>query len=792
MERPPAPVDSARAEPSLEISNDEITFVRELARELVNRRDEADDLAQDVLLARLTHAPGAGAAPRSWLARVARNAAIDLFRRRSKRRHVALSEDESTRTESISSGELACAAEHLRAALAKLDEPYRIALELRFFHELPPREIARRLELPVETVRTRIKRGLERLRADLDRRAGSRGAWLGAFAAWLRETPLAPNGAPGTPLARHAHLGLRARSIAAAGAAALGAFWLAWLALGSRADDTRIAAADPTTPLELATSAPAAERVPLGTKAGGATPVTPSTADRGSTMSLADEQAASAGSSAIGRVRIAGESAARRATVYAWPGDRGRVREGRVADPLVVARSDADGSFALTGLPAEFVLYADDGERVAAGCLVVRAAYPKTYAGLELSLVPPASLTGTVREPGGRACAFSTVGLRASAERIGDHPTGRRDASYANALEFTSTCDAAGRFGFERVVPGRYTVLVDGRALDDELELGAGARVLDCVTQAPAPSELEARDVAANARVVDSSGAPLDDFDVALVACEPVTFDVERGEGGVFRLVARTTPDARLWVGAAKYAHRLLRLAACTSSEARIVLAAETEVSLRVVTARGTPLAGARVTLYDEDGEPRLVPAGGSRWSNVLRTDAEGRCRALALPLAKLLLVVESGDGSHERFRVDLREDLGGERELALAERALVVRGLGSLALAEAADAVPIEFVVFDAVGAALESRTGVWRDGTFAEDVSLRLCELELDARGSPSRMRHAGTPRPDDAGELRLALTRGASAIELRTERRVERLELTSDGALVWDLATNVSERR
>ena len=63
-------------------------------------------------------------------------------------------------------------------AVFALEDPYRSALILRYFEDLPPREVARRLGVPVETARTRIKRGLEMLRVRLDREHGSdRSAW---------------------------------------------------------------------------------------------------------------------------------------------------------------------------------------------------------------------------------------------------------------------------------------------------------------------------------------------------------------------------------------------------------------------------------------------------------------------------------------------------------------------------------------------------------------------------------------------------------------------------------------
>jgi hypothetical protein len=81
-------------------------------------------------------------------------------------------------------------------ALRALEEPYRSTLLLRYFEDLPPRAIARREGVPVETVRTRIKRGLECLRARLDREyGGDRGAWGAAL------LPLARFPRPFGPLA---------------------------------------------------------------------------------------------------------------------------------------------------------------------------------------------------------------------------------------------------------------------------------------------------------------------------------------------------------------------------------------------------------------------------------------------------------------------------------------------------------------------------------------------------------------------------------------------------------------
>jgi RNA polymerase sigma-70 factor (ECF subfamily) len=58
-------------------------------------------------------------------------------------------------------------ADDLRRAVARLDEPYRETIMLRFFAELSLAEIAAETERPIGTVKTHLFRGLNRLRAAL-------------------------------------------------------------------------------------------------------------------------------------------------------------------------------------------------------------------------------------------------------------------------------------------------------------------------------------------------------------------------------------------------------------------------------------------------------------------------------------------------------------------------------------------------------------------------------------------------------------------------------------------------
>lgn len=60
----------------------------------------------------------------------------------------------------------------IRAAVARLDEPYRETIALRFFGELSLDEIAAQTGRPLGTVKTHLHRGLLRLRAAVDGGAG--------------------------------------------------------------------------------------------------------------------------------------------------------------------------------------------------------------------------------------------------------------------------------------------------------------------------------------------------------------------------------------------------------------------------------------------------------------------------------------------------------------------------------------------------------------------------------------------------------------------------------------------
>ena len=145
----------------------QVEWVRRLSAALVGRGD-ADEVAQQAYLQALSAPPRAIGNLRGWLTTVVRNAAhyrarVDE-RRATHERRAPVPAPAADPAESVARAEL-----HRRVvdAVLALDEPYRGTLLMRFFDDLSAEAIAAARGLPVETVRTRVKRGLALLRARL-------------------------------------------------------------------------------------------------------------------------------------------------------------------------------------------------------------------------------------------------------------------------------------------------------------------------------------------------------------------------------------------------------------------------------------------------------------------------------------------------------------------------------------------------------------------------------------------------------------------------------------------------
>lgn len=150
----------------------EAGWVRALSRRLVRDPGGAEDVAQGTLLRGLEAAPRVQDGLRPWLERVARRLARRRLRGELRRadREARASFERSGTTEDDASAAME-RFELQRAmtdAIAAMGEPYRSVLVLRFFDGRSTAEIALERGCSPATVRSQIKRGLERLRATLE------------------------------------------------------------------------------------------------------------------------------------------------------------------------------------------------------------------------------------------------------------------------------------------------------------------------------------------------------------------------------------------------------------------------------------------------------------------------------------------------------------------------------------------------------------------------------------------------------------------------------------------------
>jgi RNA polymerase sigma-70 factor (ECF subfamily) len=145
-----------------------------IALSITRNAATAEEVTQDVFLrawakAGTYNAGKAGVA--SWLARIARNCAIDALRRERLREAAAGEPSESSPDQRAvdpgDSVELSRQRKRIRAAVDALPPEQRRALELAFFNGLSHREVAEKLGHPLGTVKTRIRDALRGLRAAL-------------------------------------------------------------------------------------------------------------------------------------------------------------------------------------------------------------------------------------------------------------------------------------------------------------------------------------------------------------------------------------------------------------------------------------------------------------------------------------------------------------------------------------------------------------------------------------------------------------------------------------------------
>ena len=145
---------------------------------IVRDNQVAEDIVQEIFI-RIWRKPDRYVAQRgkfvTWLTSVTRNRAVDEVRSRSRRyRHETTSTEEREReiagpetNDPALTAELADQRRLILTAMAGLPAEQRQVIELAYFGGLTQQEIAERLSQPLGTVKTRIRLGMQKLRAAL-------------------------------------------------------------------------------------------------------------------------------------------------------------------------------------------------------------------------------------------------------------------------------------------------------------------------------------------------------------------------------------------------------------------------------------------------------------------------------------------------------------------------------------------------------------------------------------------------------------------------------------------------
>lgn len=179
------PSDAALVEQALR--NDQKAF-----RQLVNRylplvynylyrmtqnHEVSEEMAQEAFVKAYNHLKSFDQSRsfKPWILRIASNAAISELRKQSKVVSLNALEEEGHWGEAdhqpaddiVARLERKLSSEEVLNVLNKMDEKYRQVLLLRYKEELSYEEISQALNIPLNTVRTWIKRGLDKLKNDV-------------------------------------------------------------------------------------------------------------------------------------------------------------------------------------------------------------------------------------------------------------------------------------------------------------------------------------------------------------------------------------------------------------------------------------------------------------------------------------------------------------------------------------------------------------------------------------------------------------------------------------------------
>jgi RNA polymerase sigma-70 factor (ECF subfamily) len=484
-------------------------WLAQLARALVARDDEIDDVVQQTYANALAQPPRHRTNLRAWLGAVARNVVRSRTRSDASRtaRELALPPPPAPETpdEALARAELR---RRVVEAVLALAEPYRSAVILRFFEEQPVAAVARMTGAPEDTVRTRVRRGVALLRESLEASVGDRSDGGGAATRALlfaRLAQLAGHGAPGASL-------LPRFAFAALLAAVSVTIWVAV----------------PDEPKSAAEALSAAPAPVASTSESGANPATPLASTSRLLETLPATTEAPSDSPHV-KAPVSGESRFIHGVVTNWEGApvSGAVVWWTDADdasdlPLLVktefvaagesqtrsarphALSSADGSYELPRISksGDYLIAAYlEGEGCAVGGHRIRVGPAAEPREMPLRLIPMVRLEGTVSDTGGRPLEGAMVTI-----------VGVNDSS-GPAIPLDTevvTTDTAGHWSAACVIGMAFSITPSARRHDfpekaRRVDLPHGRRELGVDFVLADSGEIEVR-----GPVVDDSGAPFD------------------------------------------------------------------------------------------------------------------------------------------------------------------------------------------------------------------------------------------------------------------------------------------
>src|SRR3990172_7586813 len=171
-----------------------------VAYQFTGRADEAEELTQEIflhLLSAFRTFDASGSLP-AWLQRVARNYAIDHYRKRRRERSMVVDGEESEELVAVARDttvgndphralEEKDLAAFLRQVIDRLPSELGQAVLLRDLQEMSYEEMAAALEIPLGTVKSRINRGRLELAKLLKRRRTEGSVTLGETGPWNKK-----------------------------------------------------------------------------------------------------------------------------------------------------------------------------------------------------------------------------------------------------------------------------------------------------------------------------------------------------------------------------------------------------------------------------------------------------------------------------------------------------------------------------------------------------------------------------------------------------------------------------